>query len=218
MTAPNSRPYCGADVRVESRPGPWGSQRERPCRDPRDARFRSSKQEYSREQADLSAEQPPSRQGARLPQAHEHSCRPGGPRLAPSQGPRPSRRLRCYLRRTGCGGVRISPPQSGSVRAAATGGWSSTTVPASQGIVLRRSSASSCPRSRLDGPPAVIGSSAGCAPSCARGSVRWSRVHAWSFEDWPGPTAPQHELGVGVEAFDDLDPWQSHCGLLRDTG
>lgn len=35
LTAGKACPYGGADVRVESRPEPWGSQRERPCRDSR---------------------------------------------------------------------------------------------------------------------------------------------------------------------------------------
>ncbi len=35
LTAVKACPYCGEDVRVDSRPGPWGSQRERPCRDRR---------------------------------------------------------------------------------------------------------------------------------------------------------------------------------------
>ena len=34
LTLRKRRPYCGADVRTESRPGPWGSRCGRPCRDP----------------------------------------------------------------------------------------------------------------------------------------------------------------------------------------
>jgi len=49
LTLRKTGPYCCADVRAESRPDTWGSRYERPCRDPRDARFRSSDQEYTRE-------------------------------------------------------------------------------------------------------------------------------------------------------------------------
>ena len=159
LTPPEDESYRGADVRVESRPGPWDSQRERRRRDPRDAPFRSSTQEYTRDQADLPAEQPPSRQGAWLPQAHVHPGRARRARRAAPQGPRASRRLRCSRPRTECCGVRISSPQYDSVRAAAAAGWSSTTAPARPERRLRLSSASSFPRSRSRMPLAAIGSS-----------------------------------------------------------
>lgn len=46
-----------------------------------------------REQAYVPAEQPPSPQGARLPPAHAHPCRPRNSVLAPPQGSQESRRL-----------------------------------------------------------------------------------------------------------------------------
>ena len=49
--------------------------------------------EYYRGQADFPAEQSPSRQGARIPQAHEHSRWPRHPGRPSSQGPREALRL-----------------------------------------------------------------------------------------------------------------------------
>ena len=48
----------------------------------------------TREQAYVPAEQPPPSQGARLPPAHAHPCRPRDPVLASPQGPQQPRRLR----------------------------------------------------------------------------------------------------------------------------
>ena len=91
--------------------------------------FFSTVMEPDREQADLPAEQPPSRQDARLPAAHAHPRRPRHPLRAPPQGPRRAVGLsrprtpraastnRCCPHPTGCVDRLISPLSSAPARA-----------------------------------------------------------------------------------------------------
>src|SRR5215213_7613337 len=74
--------------------------------------FRTTTLEFSREQADVPAEQPAPREDARLSRAHADPCRSGDHLGAPAQGSRRTLRL-IFRRRTGC-----FPPRTGCAVAA----------------------------------------------------------------------------------------------------
>ncbi len=116
------RRTSGPSLAPSVRPGPGNPQ-------PGDPVVTPKTWSCCREQADLPAEQPPSREDARFPPAHAHPRRPRHPRRSSPQGPRRALGLRpgrCCPPRTGCGGPRTSAPPSGLARAPVDPRWSST--------------------------------------------------------------------------------------------
>ena len=90
---------------------------------------RPAKENISREQAYVPAEQPPPPQGARLPPALAHPCRPRDPQPAAPQGPQEHLGLsdgplgRCSPPPTVCVTARTSEPPHAAVGAPGHGRW-----------------------------------------------------------------------------------------------